>query len=61
MASKPQVADYINFYLTNVNEEVRNVGYFPAAADASTRPGRAGSTPWGSRERRAALPTRTCS
>jgi phosphate transport system substrate-binding protein len=33
MASKPQVADYINFYLTNVNEEVRDVGYFPAAAD----------------------------
>ena len=34
MASKPQVADYINFYLTNVDEEVRSVGYFPAAADA---------------------------
>ncbi len=34
MASKPQVADYINFYLTNVDEEVRDVGYFPAAADA---------------------------
>jgi phosphate transport system substrate-binding protein len=33
MASKPQVADYINFYLTNVNEEVRNVGYFPASSD----------------------------
>jgi phosphate binding protein len=34
MASKPQVAEYINFYLTHVNEEVRGVGYFPAAEEA---------------------------
>ncbi|MFM7584517.1 MAG: PstS family phosphate ABC transporter substrate-binding protein [Caldilinea sp.] len=34
MASKPQVAEYINFYLTHVNEEVREVGYFPAAEEA---------------------------
>ena len=29
MSEKPQVADFINFYLTNVNEEVEDVGYFP--------------------------------
>jgi phosphate transport system substrate-binding protein len=32
MAEKPQVADFINFYLTFVNEEVVDVGYFPAGA-----------------------------
>jgi ABC-type phosphate transport system substrate-binding protein len=32
MAEKPQVADFINFYLTYVNEEVIEVGYFPAPA-----------------------------
>ena len=32
MADKPQVADFINFYLTYVNEEVIEVGYFPASA-----------------------------
>ena len=32
MAEKPQVAAFINFYLTYVNEEVIEVGYFPAAA-----------------------------
>jgi phosphate transport system substrate-binding protein len=31
MAEKPQVADFINFYLTFVNEEVISVGYFPAS------------------------------
>ena len=31
MAEKPQVADFINFYLTYVNEEITNVGYFPAS------------------------------
>jgi phosphate transport system substrate-binding protein len=31
LAEKPQVAAFINFYLTNVNEEVIDVGYFPAA------------------------------
>ena len=34
MAQKPQVAAFINFYLTYVNEEVIDVGYFPASADA---------------------------
>ena len=29
MAEKPQVAAYINFYLSFVNEEVIRVGYFP--------------------------------
>ncbi len=31
MAEKPQVADFINFYLTYVNEEIDAVGYFPAS------------------------------
>ncbi|MBP6786444.1 MAG: PstS family phosphate ABC transporter substrate-binding protein [Candidatus Promineofilum sp.] len=34
MRSKPQVADFINFYLTYVNEEIIDVGYFPASEDA---------------------------
>lgn len=34
MAAKPQVAAFINFYLTYVNEEVVDVGYFPASAEA---------------------------
>ena len=34
MAEKPQVAAFINFYLTFVNEEVIPVGYFPASDDA---------------------------
>ena len=34
MAEKPAVADFINFYLTNVNEEVLGVGYFPASDEA---------------------------
>lgn len=34
MAAKPQVAGFINFYLTYVLEEVVDVGYFPASADA---------------------------
>ena len=32
MADKPQVADFINFYLTYVNEEIERIGYFPAGA-----------------------------
>ncbi len=36
MAAKPQVAAYINFYLTYVNDEVIDVGYFPASAEALT-------------------------
>lgn len=31
MAEKPQVADYINFFLTYVNDEIIDVGYFPAS------------------------------
>ena len=34
MQEKPQVADYINFFLTYVNEEVLDVGYFPASDEA---------------------------
>jgi phosphate transport system substrate-binding protein len=34
MQAKPQVADFINFYLTYVNEEITDVGYFPASEDA---------------------------
>ena len=34
MKSKPQVADFINFYLTRVNEVIADVGYFPASDDA---------------------------
>jgi phosphate transport system substrate-binding protein len=31
LSEKPQVADFINFYLTYVNEEITDVGYFPAS------------------------------
>jgi phosphate transport system substrate-binding protein len=34
MQDKPQVAAYINFFLSYVNEEVMDVGYFPASAAA---------------------------
>ena len=34
MQAKPQVASFINFYLTFVNEEVLDVGYFPASPEA---------------------------
>jgi phosphate transport system substrate-binding protein len=34
MQEKPQVADFINFYLTYVNEEIIDVGYFPASDEA---------------------------
>ncbi len=36
MAAKPQVAAFINFYLTYVNDEVIDVGYFPASDEALT-------------------------
>ena len=36
LEEKPQVADFINYYLTYVNEEITNVGYFPASVDALT-------------------------
>ena len=29
---KPQVADFLNFVLSYVNEEIVGVGYFPASA-----------------------------
>jgi phosphate binding protein len=34
MKEKPQVAAFINFFLTFVNEEIDAVGYFPASAAA---------------------------
>jgi phosphate transport system substrate-binding protein len=34
MKSKSQVADFINYFLTYVNEEVESVGYFPASEEA---------------------------
>lgn len=34
MTEKPQVADFINFYLTFVNEEIEDAGYFPASDEA---------------------------
>lgn len=32
LQEKPQVADFLNFVLTYVNEEIVDVGYFPASA-----------------------------
>jgi phosphate transport system substrate-binding protein len=34
LRSKPQVAGYVNYYLTNVDKVIRRVGYFPAPAAA---------------------------
>jgi len=34
ITEKPQVGAFINFYLTYVNEEIIDVGYFPASEDA---------------------------
>lgn len=34
MQDRPQVAAFINFFLSYVNEEVLDVGYFPASAEA---------------------------
>jgi phosphate transport system substrate-binding protein len=34
MAEKPQVAAFINYFLSFVNEEIRDVGYFPASTEA---------------------------
>ena len=34
MQAKPQVAAYVNFFLTYVNDEVVEVGYFPASTEA---------------------------
>ncbi len=37
MQAKPQVAAFINFYLTHVNDEIEDVGYFPASTAALNR------------------------
>jgi hypothetical protein len=34
LQEKPQVAAYVNYFLTNVNDVVREVGYFPASTEA---------------------------
>lgn len=34
MHDKPQVASFIDFYLTYVNDEIQRVGYFPASTEA---------------------------
>lgn len=34
MQNKPQVAAFINFFLSFVNEEIETVGYFPASSEA---------------------------
>ncbi len=34
LAQKPQVAGFVSFFLTFVNEEILDVGYFPASAEA---------------------------
>ena len=34
MQEKPQVAAFINYYLTYVNDEIVDVGYFPASTEA---------------------------
>ncbi len=34
MQEKPQVAAFINYYLTYVNDEILEVGYFPASGEA---------------------------
>ena len=36
MAEKPQVAGFMNFFLTYVNEEIVDVGYFPASTESMT-------------------------
>jgi len=34
MQEKPQVAAFVNYYLSYVNEEISSVGYFPSSAEA---------------------------
>jgi phosphate transport system permease protein len=34
MQNQPQVAEFINFYLTHVDDEIEDVGYFPLGAEA---------------------------
>ncbi len=35
MATKPQVAAFLNFYLTNVDEALLQVGHFPTSPESS--------------------------
>jgi len=37
MAKKPAVAAYVNYYLSNLDETVNEVGYFPAHPDAQAK------------------------
>ncbi|NKQ34464.1 MAG: phosphate ABC transporter substrate-binding protein PstS family protein [Chloroflexi bacterium] len=37
LTEKPQVAAFINFYLSHVNEEISDVGYFPSSEDNLTQ------------------------
>ena len=46
MQAKPQVAAFINFFLTYVNEEILDVGYFPASAEGLDRSMATGSRRW---------------
>ena len=34
LTEKPQVAAFINFFLTNVNALIEEIGYFPASSEA---------------------------
>ena len=34
LAEKPQVAAFISYFLTNVNDNILDVGYFPASVEA---------------------------
>lgn len=36
LQEKPQVAAFVNYYLTNVNDVILDVGYFPASDEALT-------------------------
>lgn len=47
MQEKPQVAAFIYFYLTNVNDEILDVGYFPASDAALEEALNAWHTPVG--------------
>ena len=46
MQEKPQVAAYINFFLTYVNEEIVDVGYFPRQRGRLAEAQQAGSRRW---------------
>jgi phosphate transport system substrate-binding protein len=34
MQEKPQVAAFVNYYLTYVSDEISDVGYFPLSSEA---------------------------